>query len=331
LSRVATAQSNAPAATVEAPQRDILSACIETTKPGITKLVTITAMVGMAMALAQRWAGPGVPWSAWQLLLIASGATLGTALSAAGANALNQWWERDRDALMPRTARRPLPAGELPPAGVLALGLGLVAAGLGVLWLAGGPAATAVSLACVLVYVLIYTPLKPLTWTATLVGAVPGALPPLIGWCAAHREAGFAALADPGGVSLFMLMFVWQIPHFLAIAWMYREDYARGGCAVLPVIDRTGSQTALTIAAFTVLLTPATIGPVVAMPDVLGQVTLFSAAVTGLLFAALVARLLRTRRREHARAVFFASIAHLPLLLGVMVLDGFARVLLFRA
>lgn len=331
MSRIATAHPHPPAAAAAAlpsSWREAFSAYLQTTKPGITKLVTITSMVGLGMAMAERWAAGTSPWSAWQLAVLGVGSIVGTALSAGGANALNQWMERDRDALMPRTAERPLPAGVLPAGGVLGASLGLVVVGLAVLWLTSGLAAMAVSAACVLTYVLVYTPLKTQTWTATLVGAIPGALPPLIGWCAAYRDLGFEALAGPGGVALFMLMFVWQLPHFLAIAWMYRDDYARGGCAVLPVIDRTGLTTSLTIAAFTVLLIPATIAPVVAMPAVLGPVTLLTAAVTGLLFAGLVARLLRTRRREHARAVFFASIAHLPLLLGVMVLEALVGALL---
>lgn len=302
--------------------RTSIAAYIETTKPGITKLVTITSMVGLGMALAQRWiAGSGI-WSALDLTVIVVGSILGTALSASGANALNQWAERARDALMPRTANRPLPAGTLPAAGVFTVASLLVVIGLAVLWLTSGLAAMTVSAVCVGVYILLYTPLKTQTWTATLVGAIPGALPPLIGWCAGYRDAGFAAMIAPGGVSLFVLMFVWQMPHFLAIAWMYREDYARGGHAVLPVVDKTGLKTSIVIALFTVLLIPATILPVVAMPTVLGLASLMTAAAGALLFAGLVARLLRTRRREHARAVFFASIIHLPVLLVVMVLDG---------
>lgn len=307
------------------PLRSSLAAYIETTKPGITKLVTITSMVGLGMALAQRWAHGDHAWAGWELPVIGVGSILGTALSASGANALNQWAERERDGRMTRTAKRPLPSGELTPGRVLAFASALVVVGLAVLWLTSGVAAMCVSAACVGVYLFLYTPLKTQTWTATLVGAIPGALPPLIGWCAGYRDMGFRAMIDPGGLSLFVLMFVWQMPHFLAIAWMYREDYARGGHAVLPVVDRTGLKTSIVIAVFTVLLIPATISPVVAMPRVLGPVSLFTAAVSGLLFAGLVAKLLRTRRREDARAVFFASIIHLPLLLAVMVLDGFVR------
>lgn len=307
--------------------RDALSAYVQTTKPGITKLVTITSMVGLGMGFGTRWVAGGMSWPVLQVIAVVLGAVVGTALSASGANALNQWFERDRDACMPRTARRPIPSGRLSARSVLLVGLGLSAAGLGILWAACGPASMAVSAACVLVYVLVYTPMKPATWLATFVGAIPGALPPLIGWSAAYGEQGFASLLAPGGVSLFALMFVWQLPHFLAIAWMYREDYARGGYAVLPVLDGTGVKTSLVIAICTVLLIPATISPLVAMPSVLGLGYLFTAAVSGLAFAVLVARLMRSMRREHARSVFFASIIHLPLLLAVMVLDALVHAL----
>lgn len=308
--------------------RETLRAYLHTTKPGITKLVTITSMVGLGMALATRWAAGDRDWPLGPLALMVVGSILGTALSAGGANALNQWAERERDALMRRTARRPLPAGTLTPTQVFLAGSGLSIAGLALLWATCGPAATAVSAACVLVYVLVYTPLKAATWTATFVGAVPGALPPLIGWCAAYSHEGFSAIVDPGGAALFLLMFVWQLPHFLAIAWMFRDDYAMGGCAVLPVVDRSGARTSLVIAICTVLLIPATVAPVIAMPEVLGVITLFTAGLSGLGFAWLVGRLLRSRDRKDARTVFFASIIHLPVLLVVMVLDAFVHTIL---
>jgi protoheme IX farnesyltransferase len=308
--------------------RTTLAAYIATTKPGITKLVTITSMVGLGMGFAQRWAAGDREWSPWGVAIIAVGAIIGTALSAGGANTLNQWAERERDARMKRTAGRPLPTGELTPSNVFIAGVLLALAGLAILWATCGPVAMTVSAACVLVYLIVYTPMKSMTWTATFIGAIPGALPPLIGWSAAYSASGFSSLLDSGGASLFMLMFIWQLPHFLAIAWMFRDDYALGGCAVLPVVDRTGKSTSIVIAICTILLVPATIAPVVAMPQVLGVTYLFNAAITVLIYAALVGRLLRTRRREHARAVFFASIIHLPVLLAVMVLDAFFHTIL---
>ncbi len=305
-----------------------VSSYIQTTKPGITKLVTITAIVGLGMALAQQWVIGEHLWSLASFTILSLGLIIGTALSASGANALNQWAERERDARMHRTATRPLPSGALTPPRVLLAGILFSLAGLAILWLTCGLAAMTVSAACLLVYVLVYTPLKTTTWTASFVGAIPGALHPLIGWAAANRETGFASILDPGAVSLFILMFVWQLPHFFAIAWMCKDDYARGGFAMLPVVDRTGTSTSIVIAVCTILLVPATIGPVVAMPQVLGIATIFAAAISGLAFAVLVAKLLRSRTREHARTVFFASIIHLPILLVVMVLDAFVHTIL---
>ena len=305
--------------------RGTVGALIETTKPGITRLVTITAGVGLGMALAERWAAGDRNWQALDIARIVAGCLLGTALSAGGSNALNQWWERGRDALMPRTERRPLPSGRLAPRQVLGAGLVLTALGVLVLGLSTGVAPALVALVCALVYVLVYTPMKAQTWLATLVGAVPGALPPLIGWSAGSPGLGLASLVGPGGLSLFALMFVWQLPHFLAIAWMYRDDYAAGGCPVLPVVDRSGRATAFAVAVSTTALIPATLAPRFAMPGVLGWVYLCTALFTGLAFAILAARLVIQRDRASARTTFFASIIHLPLLLMVMTVEAFVR------
>lgn len=297
-----------------AAQRSSVAAFVETTKPGITRLVTITSLVGFALAAFT------VDWSPGRLAVALIGCVIGTALSASGANALNQWMERARDADMPRTASRPLPAGELSPNTVLVGGSLLCVLGVGLLLAVNGPAPAAVSLACVLSYLLIYTPLKPITVSSTLVGAIPGALPPMIGWSAANGGS-FASLTEAGSLSLFTLMFVWQLPHFLAIAWMYREDYAAGGYRVLPVVDRTGRATSVTILVTAALLLPATVWPAFAI-DGLGWLTASVAIVTGLAYLVLCAQLVKQRSVPAARRVFFASIAHLPLLLIVMVADA---------
>lgn len=309
------------------PVRSTAAAMNELTKPRITRLVTITSGVGFALGAI------GQSWETSDLVLRALGCVFGTALSAAGANALNQWWERDRDAIMPRTAHRPVPSGELTPGIALALGLLCSCAGLMMLALVG-LAPALVSLATIVVYVLVYTPLKPITPLNTLVGAIPGALPPLIGWTAAATGrhlagdgTGMSALLQPGGWSLFILMFVWQIPHFLAIAWMYRDDYAKGGYRMLPIGDTTGSATSATMLVWSVALIPATIAPVMLTDGRLGLVTAVVAGVTGLINLGLCIRLARSRSVPHARAVFFFSIMHLPLLLMVMVGDATVRAL----
>jgi protoheme IX farnesyltransferase len=293
---------------------------VETTKPGITKLVTTTSMVGFIMAAVGR------SWR-WQELVVTGLACLvGTAMSAAGANAVNQWMERDRDAVMPRTQRRPLPQGRVTPGAVLGMGVGLCVAGVAVLMIAG-PLPALISLACVVSYVAIYTPMKTRTTLATFVGAIPGALPPLIGWTAASQLPGFHSLWEPGGLALFALMFAWQIPHFMAIAWMYRDDYAKGGYMVLPVVDPSGRWTSLTIALWTVALIPATLMPAKVMPDRLGMFYLIVAGLAGAAFAVLAIRLILSRTRKDAKTLFFGSIIHLPLLLLAMVAEALVRAL----
>jgi protoheme IX farnesyltransferase len=288
-------------------------ALLETTKPGITRLVTITSGVGFVMAaVLRRWDGP-------DLALTAAGALAGTALSASGANALNQWLERDRDGRMRRTASRPLPQQRLTAQAVLAWGIALCLLGLVILWALCGPVPAAVSLATILSYLFLYTPLKPFTPLATLVGAVPGALPPVIGWTAAAPVPGLASLGMPLAWMLFTIMFVWQIPHFLAIAWMYREDYAAGGYRVLPVVDPSGRRTSRSILAWSVALLAITVAPALAMDSAVASVYAALAAAMGLGFLWLTVRLVRTRDRGDARRTFIASIIHLPLLLVTLV------------
>lgn len=319
----------------------LAASLVETTKPGITKLVTITALVGLGMGvLADRAAGSaGV--SLWSMLgplaLPTVAVAIGTALSAGGANALNQLMERDRDARMPRTLVRPLPEGRCTPRQVLATGAAMSVLGLAILWAGVGAAPAAVSLACVLSYLLIYTPLKTRTPWATLTGTIPGALPPMIGWTAAQSAlhagsgqagTGFEAMLQWGGWSLVALMVAWQMPHSLALAWMYREDYRAGGYRLLPVVDVSGRRTSLNIAAWTLALIPATLLPYVAMPGVVGPVYPVVAALTTLFFAWMALKLVKQRDRASARRVFFASILHLPLILTVLVGEAMVRAVL---
>lgn len=299
-----------------------IAAIVELTKPGITRLVTITAAVGFAMSALGR----DRPLA--ELALPAIGCLLGTALSAAGANALNQWWERRRDALMPRTAERPLPEARLTPAGAFFASIVLCILGLLTLLFLAGPAPAFVSAITIAWYILLYTPLKPVTPLNTLIGAIPGALPPLIGWTATvpvfgHDQfGGLSVLSEPGGWALVLLMVVWQIPHFLAIAWMYRDDYAKGGYRMLPIVDPTGRATAATILVWSVTLLLVTIAPAAIMPDRLSLAYAAFAAISGAAFVLLSVKLFRSRTRDNARRVFLASIMHLPLLLIVMTADG---------
>ncbi len=297
----------------------LVGALIEATKPRITRLVTITSGVGFAMAGVAR------SWQIDELLVRGGACMIGTALSAAGANALNQWVERDRDALMMRTCGRPLPTRRVSPPSVLLAGLLLSVAGVGLLAAGCGPVPALLSLACIVVYVLAYTPMKPLTPWATHVGTIPGALPPLIGWTAASAAGGLASLREPGGWSLFVLMTVWQMPHFLAIAWMFRDDYARGGYRVLPVLPDGENRTARSIAMWSVLLLPATLLPAWAMGPTVGVPYIVIASVGAAAMLALAWRLIRERTRGAARKLFFASIIQLPVLLLALVAEALVR------
>jgi heme o synthase len=305
------------------------AAAVELTKPRITRLVAMTAGVGFIVSAVTR----GMDWAT--LAVGGLGCVVGTVLSSAGANALNQWMEADRDARMNRTKGRPIPSGRLSPGSALAIGVGCCLAGLGVLWAMCGPGAAAVSLVTMVTYLAVYTPLKPITILNTWVGAVPGALPPMIGWTAAawlaagvsERQA-WAGLAEAGGWSLFVLMAVWQIPHFLAIAWMHREDYARGGYRMLPIIDPTGRRTAVNVMVWSVVLLPATLGPWWMMPERLSMVYFVAALLVGVPYLVLATGLMRDHSAGRARRVFLASIVQLPVLLAALVVDGVVGALL---
>lgn len=299
------------------PGASITGALLESGKPGITRLVTITAGVGFLLAAFARDG-----WTAPDLALSATGTILGTALASSGANALNMWYEADADGRMHRTRHRPIPSGRMTRRDTMKLGALLSVLGVLITLLLAGSAAALICLFCVVSYVMLYTPMKSRTVWNTLLGTIPGALPPMIGAAAASDASGAAALASPLGWSLVALMVVWQIPHFLAIAWMYREDYARGGLRMLPVIDRDGRVTAWVIVVTAALLIPASLLPSLAAPGLLGWASLGAAGLTGVAYLVLCLRLAWTRTDRDARRVFVASIIHLPVLLFVMVIEG---------
>ena len=240
---------------------------------------------------------------------------LGTALVASAASAVNQVHERDLDRLMERTRVRPVAEGRMGAGEGLAIAATMGLAGLIVLWLAATPTAAIVALATFISYTVIYTPLKRRTSLATVVGAVPGALPPLIGWAAAGGSLTHAA-----PWALFLLMFLWQLPHFLAIAWLYREDYARAGLPMLPVVDPHGVMTGRQA-----MLWAATLVPISELPFLLGMTSAtygLAALLLGLAQLILAFRFMNDRTNAHARGLFLGSITYLPLLWIVM---GMAR------
>lgn len=270
-------------------------------KPRITLMVVMTAAVGYAVAAG------GIADAATFLHLLA-----GTAFSAAGAGVLNMLMEREADGKMQRTRNRPLPAGRVAPGEALAVGT-LLSAG-GVAWLAlGCDLLTAgISAFTILSYLFAYTTTKPHTSLCTVIGAVPGALPPVMGWTAARGSI------DGGAVALFLVLFFWQLPHFLALAWIHREDYARAGYPMLPVTDPDGASTGRQVILQTAALVVASVVP---FGMGIGGLPYLAAALllgAGFLAAAIPFGLRRTT--EGARRVFVASIVYLPLLMGAMML-----------
>ena len=268
---------------------------LELAKPRITAMVAFTALVGFVIA------SPAPPWTP-----VLAAALLGTALVAAGASVLNQVYERETDALMLRTQSRPIPSGRIRPAPATAFGTLLTVAGLVLLLLGCGLLAAAVALGTWVSYLFAYTPLKRRTPLATLVGAVPGALPPVIGWAAARGRL------DAGAFILFAILFLWQIPHFLAIAWLYRDDYARAGLPMLPVLDREGSFTARQAVLHSLALLLVSLAPAAA--GLAGGAYAGGALLLGVALTLCALRLARARDLVAARGLFLASLVYLPAL-----------------
>jgi len=241
---------------------------------------------------------------------------LGTALVASGAAAINQVTERDVDRLMERTRARPVADGRLAPLEGRLIAAALSSVGLVGLWLAANGLAALVALITLVTYAAVYTPLKRRTSLATVVGAVPGALPPLIGWAAAR-----GTLAEPGPWSLFLIMFLWQLPHFLAIAWRYRGEYASAGLPMLPVVDVTGALTGRQAALWAATLIPFSLLPV--LLGLTGPAYAVGALVLGLAQLTLAVMFAMQRTDDRARQLFYGSIIYLPLLWLLMV---FSRV-----
>jgi heme o synthase len=275
---------------------------IELTKPRITFMVTLICLVGFVMASPD---GLHLPTLAATLV--------GTALVSAGSAAFNMLLERRTDGLMQRTRGRPLPAGRLRPIEALVFGALLTVAGLAVLSFGANALAAAVAFITWFSYLLLYTPLKTRTSLATLVGAVPGALPPVIGWAAARGAL------EPGAFILFAILFLWQIPHFLAIAWIFRDDYARGGLPMLPVVDPAGRMTGRQALANALALLLVSLAPTAA--GMTGWAYAVGAALLGAAYALAAARAAATRSTLAARRLFLVSILYLPGLSALMILD----------
>jgi protoheme IX farnesyltransferase len=279
---------------------------VSLTKPDVTFLVLLTTMAGFY--LGSR--GP----VDYELL---AHTLFGTILVAMGTAALNHYIERDADARMRRTASRPLPQGTLRPVEALLFGAGLVLSGVVYLAFLANALASLLALTTCVLYLGVYTPLKKRTTLATAIGAVPGALPPLIGWVAAHGSLSL------GGWLLFGILFLWQFPHFMAIAWMYREDYSRAGILMLPVVDPAGTATFRQIIVTAALLVPMSLLP--AVTGMAGAGYFFGAVVLGMALLQVCLWAARTRTNVRAKWLMHATVAHIPLLLGLLILDRLAR------
>jgi protoheme IX farnesyltransferase len=284
----------------ETARKRFLSDFSELVKARLTLLVLLTTAVGYYLGAV----GPINPVGLFH-------AVFGTALAAAGAAALNQWWERRLDALMHRTRTRPIPAGRMQARDALILGCVLSVVGIVYLSLLCNSISAMLAAATIIIYIFAYTPLKRVSTFNTLVGAIPGALPPVVGWAAAtgHMEVG--------AWSLFAILFFWQMPHFFAIAWMYREDYARAGFEMISKDDNSGARSASQSVLFCILLLLISGAP--AFLKVVNYGYLAAELVLNALFIFVAMRFLKTQQRIDARRLFFASIIYLPLILGALV------------
>jgi protoheme IX farnesyltransferase len=276
------------------------------TKPDVSFLVVMTTVAGFALGAR----GP-LDW------LRMAHTVFGTTLIAAGTSALNHYFERDSDALMRRTASRPLPSGQLNPREAFWFAVTLIVFGTAYLALATNPLATMLGIATSVLYLCAYTPLKRRTTLATFVGAFPGAVPPLIGWAAARGSLSIEAWF------LYALLFLWQFPHFDAIAWVYREDYKRAGIQMISVDDPKGKRTFREILMTAALLVPVSLLP--AVTGLAGAHYFFGALVLGIMLVEVCLWAAASKSNFRAKWLMHATVLHLPLLLGLLIYDKFTR------
>jgi len=271
------------------------------TKPRLNSLVVVTSAGGYYLGVSRP------------AFLPMAAVAMGTALVAGGAAVLNQVYERETDALMQRTRLRPLPDQRVTPEEARTFGTLLAGAGIVFLSVSANALAALLALVTLVVYLTVYTPMKRRSPLATLIGAVPGALPPLIGWTAASGSLSL------GGWSLFAIVFLWQIPHFMAIAWLYRDDYARAGFPMLPVVEPDGRRAGLQAVFYAAALVPASVAPTVV--GLTGAAYFWTALVLGVGLLWMAARFALSRTDATARVLFYSSITYLPLIWTAMLLD----------
>ncbi len=283
--------------------RKMLKDFLDMVKPRIVSMVLVTTAIGFFMG------GKGI--TSWELFIMT---LLGTAFSSGGAAVLNNYIERDIDTRMDRTCNRALPAGRVLPVTAFVYGVSLVLIGAVILFSFVNLLTAYLNLLAAFLYVIVYTPLKRISWWNTFVGAIPGAIPPVAGWTAATGQIGL------GSLLLFAVLFTWQHPHFYAIAWMYKDDYRKGGFKMLPVVDESGKRTITQIIGYSLLLIVSSVS-IYAM-QMAGHFYLVGTLLIGFLFLAAALLLAKSHEHADARRLLRASIIYLPLLLVLIVLDS---------
>ncbi len=297
---------SATAAEIQEPRvlgmRERIGAFVELTKPRIAFMLVLTSAAGFFLGTKGAFDFP-----------VFANAMIGIALLAFGVATLNQYIERSTDKLMDRTAKRPLPTGRIQPNEALVFGVVQCVVSELYLYFLVNPLTAFLGLTVIVGYVFLYTPLKTRTTASTAIGAIPGAMPPLMGWTAAANEISLGAWA------LFTMLFLWQFPHFLAIAWMYREEYAKAGIKMLPVVEPSGRITARQIVLFAIMLLPVSLAPF--FLNFAGPVFLVGASLLGLWFLFESIRTARIRTVEQARRLLLVSVLYLPLIFALAVVD----------
>jgi protoheme IX farnesyltransferase len=275
---------------------------IQLTKPRITWLILMSTGVGFFFGVTDAWS-----------IAVLLHTLIGTGLIASGTAALNQWMERDADALMKRTRNRPLPLGSMSPARAFWFAVALSVLGFIELWFGANPLTALLGFFTLTSYLFVYTPLKRITPHSTTIGAIPGAMPPVIGFAASRGELTVEAAI------LFAILFLWQFPHFYSIAWLYREDYGRAGIRMLPVVDATGERTARQILLTALLLVPVSFAPV--WVGMTGPWYLAGALALGSMYIWRSIQIGRDRTMLRARQVLLSSIVYLPVLYILLLAD----------
>lgn len=284
-------------------KKSLLSAYVELSKPRILILVLVTTTIGYYLG------AQGFREELFYLRVL-----IGVALACAGSSALNHYLEREYDSKMERTQNRPIPSGVILPSHALTFGVSLVLAGVAFLYTQVNMLTAFLTLLTSFLYIMVYTPMKRVSWLNTTVGAVPGAMPPLLGWSAATGTLTF----DAG--MLFLILFIWQHPHFYAIGWMFREDYKRAGFKMLPCLEEDGQRTFAQIQGFASVLIPVSIIPT--LTGMSGYVYLVGALLSGIAFLFVTNLFVRSRSHADARKLLRATVAYIPVLLLLIVLDS---------